>query len=157
MTTRETYDLFLAVPMSSFPAEEYQALRSDLLAALDKWKKNSRGLNIFCAMDGISEPINFDNPEKGREMDCDAIRHSRHFAAIYPKNVNSGMTFEAGVAYAHGVPMTIFCRDEKDLVFMMRQMPGTKIYQDVSDIIRTLEGIILPGGAAKAMAGPAPA
>jgi hypothetical protein len=140
----DSYDLFLAVPMSSFRPEEYRALRSELLAAIERWKSRARTLRIFCAMEGIAEPINFDDPEKGRQMDHHAVRSSRHFAAIYPGSINSGMTFEAGIAYAHGIPMTLFCRDKKDLVFIMRKMPGTIIYKDISDIIPVLEKIMLP-------------
>ena len=39
---------------------------------------------------------------------------------IFPKAVNSGVIFEAGYAFALGMPMTFFVKSREDLPFMLR-------------------------------------
>jgi nucleoside 2-deoxyribosyltransferase len=114
------YGYFIAVPMSSIPASDYQTLKATLHMMCEELRE-ATGKPVFCAP-FTGENENFNQSSVAYTMDIGALRQSDHFVMIYPRGVkNSGILFECGYAAALGIPQTIFVEDRETLPYMLRE------------------------------------
>jgi len=121
----QTWDAFLAVPMSSVPKKEYAKLKRDLRALVDTLSEHPAWRRIFCPPLDL-EGVNFDSPAQALEVDVSALERSERFVAILPAPAPTSVYFEAGIAYQLGKPMAIAYAVERAVPFLLRGLPAAR-------------------------------
>lgn len=129
----EKYDVFLSAPMASYETdEEYKAERREIERVYDAFTRDLK-LRVFWAGEKILSMADFNVSGSSAFEDLDALESSRYFVLLYPKRMGTSALFEAGYAFARGMPSLYIARRE-DLPFMMKDVatdfPGRVHWHD---------------------------
>lgn len=112
------FGTFIAVPMTSLPADEYPAFRA-MLHTIATHIEGETGSRVFCAALGM-DGSNFGSSTEAFAI-ADIIRNVNQFIMVWPKAVVSSAILEIGYAMALDKSITIFTRNRADLPFMLRE------------------------------------
>jgi len=138
-----TYEYFIALPMSSLYMEEFKKIKLLAQKILVLFEENN--IPVYCAIDGSDQ---FTNSDEALKADMYALYNSKNFILIYPKNVQSSVIFEAGVAYAENKPSTYFVQKVQDLPYIMRHSKKVRDnieiveYKNSKDILKNIKTLI---------------
>lgn len=120
-----TYDVFLAAPMSGFDTEAaYQASRNEIMSLIKHMRHVLGVEKIYYAGENVSSQSAFSAHAPALQQDMMALRGASSFILIYPARAVSSALIEAGVALALMKPMLILVRNRKDLPFLFYDAEG---------------------------------
>ena len=113
------HDIFLASPMSGFPADaDYREHRTIVLEAIETLKECG-ARNVYYA--GVNAPASgrFVEPAQAMLADVRALQSSSAFVMIYPDRIVSSVLVEIGIAIALEIPCFVFVRRREDLPYLL--------------------------------------
>lgn len=120
---RIQYDVFLAAPMASAGDDRYKEFRDRVLGikdALEHWR-----LDVYCAMDDIAQPSDFDTQQIAYVTNWEAIQKCDQLV-LYLPTAPTGLTpssvwVEVGMALARRMPCTFFVPEQANLPYVIQR------------------------------------
>lgn len=107
--------LFISTPISTFSQVELLQFENWCRGLETKLKDEFDGLGIYCAILGLMNSSDFDNPETSVRKDLEALSSCSGFVMLYPKKVASSVLIELGYAIALKKPILIITHARNEL------------------------------------------
>jgi hypothetical protein len=112
------YDIFISYPMKAIiDSNEKKELEDIILQTKDILTDQHKKLKIFASID---DKIKSGKKLTQETLNFEALRGSKCFILIYPKEVASSVLIEAGCALGLNKRTIIFTKDEKELPYLIR-------------------------------------
>lgn len=117
----ESYDLFIAAPMSAIAPGDYATGRKDILALMESLSGRHKFGRIYFAGAQIEDSGSFTSEDEALRRDMAALRAARLFVMIYPGKIVTSALVEVGYAMALRLPCLLLVRDRDDLPYLLKQ------------------------------------
>lgn len=121
----DSYDVFLATPMSSIVEDvDYAVHRNGIIHIMKVLKEECRVESVYFAGTAINSKKDFTPENLALQEDLVALSKSKLFFLIYPEKVVSSALVEAGFAIALKKPSLIFAKKRSDLPYLLVEAGG---------------------------------
>lgn len=140
------YDVFISAPMAGFEDEtSYKRSRNEVLHLIKTIKERCGVKTVYYAGESLRTMRDFEVADLSLSEDLEALRQSRRFVFIYPKEMITSSFVEVGAALALRKPSIVHVREGVKLPYLLENAGGAAIdgtpihiyrYKDSGDIER---------------------